>query len=184
MLNPSCLLSRLQWVCSRVPGNRPSRPPPQAAHPHPATPLLCPLWPLLPTFSRHVYTSASNPTLTTTLASVNSLQHKAISPSCPNQPCGGWARSPAQTSICRSWVCLDSSSSSAAVWWWSKSSAKRDRRMFSWWKSQKRLDAERRRKESRSEEQQKKQTRVTNLSLWGTRENVSAHVFAVCMCFF
>lgn len=47
--------------------------------------------------------------------------------------------------------------------------------MFSWWKSQKRLDAERRRKESRSEEQQKKQTQVTN---------VSAHVFAVCMCFF
>lgn len=132
--NLPCLLSKLQLVCSRAPGNSPSRPPPQAAHPHPATPLLCPPWPPLPTFSKHVCTSASNPTLIPTLASASSLQGKAISPSCPSQCCGAWTRSPGpQIPTCRSWVCLDSSS--AAVWWWSKSPAKRDRRMFSQWKS-------------------------------------------------
>lgn len=115
---PPCLLSRRQWLCSTAPGNKLSRIPPLVAPhpPHPATPLLCPLWPLLLTFSRLVYTSASKPTLIPTPAcnSSTSLQHKEPSPSCPNRRCGTWALPPAQTLTCRSWVWLHSSSSVAA----------------------------------------------------------------------
>lgn len=112
-----CLLSKLQWLYSTGPGNKPSRRPPLAAPhpPHPATPLLCPPWPPLLTFLRLVCTSASKPTLTPTPASNSTLspQHRVPSPSRPNQQCGTWARPPAQILTCRSWVWLRSSSVAA-----------------------------------------------------------------------
>lgn len=112
---PSCLLSKLQWVYSTAPGNQPlRRPAPAAPHPpHPATPLLCPPWPPLLTFSRLVCTSASKPTPTPASDISPSLQHTVHSPSCPNQLCGAWAQPPAQILTCRSWAWLHSSSSVA-----------------------------------------------------------------------
>ncbi|KAM6956075.1 serine/threonine-protein kinase SIK1 isoform 2-T2 [Lycodopsis pacificus] len=111
------LLSKLRWVYSTAPGNKPSRlPPPAAPHPpHPATLLLCPPWPPLLTFSRLVCISASKRNLAPTSASSSSpsLQHMAPYPSCLNQQGGARARPPAQTLRCRSWVWLHSSSSVA-----------------------------------------------------------------------
>lgn len=129
-----CPPSRPLWVdSSTAPGIKPLRPPPlpppllpspppAAVAPlpsRPATHPLCLPWPPLLSSSRPVCTSASKRTLIPACSSSSSPTLPPCAPSrpFPNQPCGGWTRSPAPALTCRSWVWLHSSSSSAAASW-------------------------------------------------------------------